>query len=142
MIPEERNVKNPSGKAIIWLAIDPTSENKIVGQYVVIPIRVLLRGEEKMGSLSLNTLTHPKYRRMGIFTTLANLTYKKCKNENIVLTYGFPNQNSYSGFIKKLGFTLKTEAKIFLHPVDHYSLINEKINTILNKPNRVIYSSL
>ena len=46
------------------------------------------------------TMTRVKYRGRGLFTTLANRCYEACKEEGIEYVFGFPNENSYPGFVK------------------------------------------
>lgn len=94
---------NPAGNAIIYTARSK-SNNELAGQYIVIPLNFNFFGEKLYGSLSLNTLTHPKHQGKGLFTKLALATYDECKNKKIGWTIGFPNPNSYPGFIRKLDF--------------------------------------
>lgn len=91
----------PAGKGKIKLAVDG---DKIVGQYAVIPVAMQMMGDQMVGSLSLDTMTHPDYQRLGIFKTLANQVYMELGQEDIPLTYGFPNENSLNGFVKYLGW--------------------------------------
>jgi GNAT superfamily N-acetyltransferase len=49
-----------------------------------------------------DTMTDPRYRNKGLFTTLAKRTFKKAKEEGIDFVFGFPNDNSLHGF-EKLG---------------------------------------
>lgn len=95
-------LENPAGDAIVIIARADNGE--LAGQYVVIPIWLRLGTDRVKGSLSLNTLTHPNYRGMGLFTRMAKETYAICQREGVSLTLGFPNQNSYPGFVRKLQF--------------------------------------
>jgi hypothetical protein len=92
---------NPFGKPFFSLAID---NEKIVGQYIVIPIQYRHKGNIITGTLSLNTLTHPEYQGMGLFTKMAENTYEICRKHKVSFTVGFPNPLSFGGFIKKLNF--------------------------------------
>jgi hypothetical protein len=95
---------NPAGEACMYLSI---ADNKIVGAYSILPIGLIIDGEETLGSVSVNTLTHKDYRGVNkrIFTTLAEITYNYAfKDRGIKNVYGVPNQNSYLGFTKILGF--------------------------------------
>jgi GNAT superfamily N-acetyltransferase len=91
--------ENPFGGAIIKLLFDG---DKLIGHYAVMPMDVLVQGTSVKAALSANTMTHPDYRRRGIFVYLAEETYKQCRQEGIKFVYGFPNQNSYHGFVKRL----------------------------------------
>ncbi len=94
---------NPDGKAMVYLAGDG---QKIMSQYIVLPRRYVLDQERSIGSISLNTVTHPGYRGKGYFTQLAELTYSECIAQQIGFTIGFPNKNSVKGFVGRLKFTL------------------------------------
>lgn len=49
---------------------------------------------------SADTMTDPDYRGEGLFTKLARMTYLEAQKQGIQLIFGFPNENSYPGFIK------------------------------------------
>ena len=99
---EWQYVNNPAGAAVIVVSRDEGGQ--LAGQYVVIPMHFLFRGEVLKGSLSLNTLTHPEYRGRGLFTQMAKETYRICAELGLSITLGFPNPNSYPGFVRKLEF--------------------------------------
>ncbi|MFX0135774.1 MAG: GNAT family N-acetyltransferase [Candidatus Hodarchaeota archaeon] len=96
-------LKNPAGEPVIILARDKNN-GKLAGQYVVIAANITVAGQNLPATLSINTLTHKDYRGQGIFTELAEHVYKKCSEKKRYFTYGFPNENSYYGFINKLNF--------------------------------------
>ncbi len=95
--------RNPEGRAIIFCFED--SDGRIVAQYAVIPIPLRVKGTRIAGSISLNTATHPDYRRQGMFIKTAMAVYEKLEELGIAYTLGFPNENSYPGFVRKLGFS-------------------------------------
>lgn len=90
---------NPDGAPILWVA---ECKGRIVGQYVIIPQRLKVGDEIIMGSLSLDTMTHPDFRHRGIFEVLGRKTYEEARSRGVHITYGMPNQYSYPGFINKL----------------------------------------
>lgn len=94
---------NPAGPVIAWLARDKVS-GRLAGSYSVIPVRMVIGGKDVVGSLSLNTMTHPDYRKQGIFKALAEATYGSCAGMDIPLTIGLPNAESYPGFMGGLKF--------------------------------------
>jgi len=49
-----------------------------------------------------DAMTNFAYTGKGFFTQLGEKTDALLKAENIEFVYGFPNQNSYPGYIKKL----------------------------------------
>ena len=113
---------NPAGCARIWLAV---AADGIVGQYAVIPVRMQYCGEVVMGSLSLDTMTHPDFRRQAVFATLANKLYEELERESIPVTYGFPNKNSVEGFVTKLDWEYLCSLAVFVKPLNA-SLVAER----------------
>jgi len=51
-----------------------------------------------------DTMTHKAHTGKGLFTRLAKMTYELAKENGIKFVFGFPNKNSYPGFVKKLSW--------------------------------------
>ncbi len=73
--------------------------------YGVYPYLMEYKGKNYLAAQSGDTMTHPAHGGRGLFTTLAKMTYELAKNEGIQFIFGFPNENSYPGFVKKLNWT-------------------------------------
>ncbi|MFN8322539.1 MAG: GNAT family N-acetyltransferase [Chitinophagales bacterium] len=73
--------------------------------YGVYPYKTEYKGKEYLAAQSGDTMTHPSHTGKGLFTTLAKMTYQLAKEEGIQFIFGYPNQNSYPGFVKKLSWT-------------------------------------
>ncbi|CAI3633303.1 conserved hypothetical protein [Clostridium neonatale] len=133
---------NPSGEAFIKLA--KSIKDEVVGQYIVIPMKIKVNDNIVKSTLSLNTLTRKDYRGKGIFTGLANALYQDCKEQNVEFTYGFPNQNSYPGFMKKLEFSDLGEIPLMLYPLNIKQLVLKKFNSaflaLLSSPFKSIFN--
>jgi GNAT superfamily N-acetyltransferase len=96
-----RYTKSPFGRGIMKLVF---VDNKLVGQYAVTPVSILVAGRLRRAVFSLHTMTHPDFQKQGIFTFLAEEVYRKCRSDGYGFVYGFPNENSYYGFTAKLGW--------------------------------------
>lgn len=94
---------NPEDKLQIELMFDGTL---IAGHYAVSPVRIICDGKPILTALSNYTMTHPDYGRRGIFTVLAERLYDRIVPEGGEFVWGFPNQNSYHGFINRLKWVL------------------------------------
>jgi hypothetical protein len=79
-----------------------SSENEPAAFYGVFPCMAVYNNEKYLVAQSGHTMTHSKHTGKGLFTTLARMTYDYCRENGIHLVFGFPNQNSYPGFTKKL----------------------------------------
>jgi GNAT superfamily N-acetyltransferase len=119
--------RNPAGKPVLEMARD-AADRGIVGQYVVIPIRVQVGEQAVVATLSLNTLTDEKFRGKGIFTKLAERVYADCAQRSLPFTYGFPNTNSYPGFLKKLRFKDLGNVPLLLLPLNWRRVATVKTN--------------
>ena len=113
-------INNPNGRIEILLATD---KKKIVGHYAVIPVKMKIKDEVYITSLSLDTMTHKYYRGTGIFPTLASKLYKELGESGINITYGFPNEYSINGFVKKLDWFEISSVPIYILPLNFKHLI-------------------
>jgi GNAT superfamily N-acetyltransferase len=96
-------VDNPDGAAVgfnAWMGGD------LAAHYATIPLRARVNGREERGLLSLNTATAPAHQGKGLFTKLADSTYRYAAQQGFGFVIGVANANSTHGFVKKLGFQL------------------------------------
>ncbi|MGE0567473.1 MAG: GNAT family N-acetyltransferase [Bacteroidia bacterium] len=73
--------------------------------YGVFPVELIYKDKKILGAQSGDTMTHPDHRGKGLFIKLASSTYELARDLGIKLVFGFPNQNSYHGFVNKLQWT-------------------------------------
>jgi hypothetical protein len=126
---------NPFGRPVMEVARQ-TSTKELVGQYLVIPLSYICKGEKVLGSLSLNTLTREDFRGKGLFTKLAKATYDSCQQKNIKFTIGFPNPNSFPGFVKKLEFKNPGNLQFLVKAISYFGILTDKIKNINSKSQR------
>lgn len=125
---EWRYLKNPVQKVLINLA--ESGDGRLAGQYAVMPVKMQIGNETKTGTLSLDTMTHPDFRGQGMFVRLAEDNYARLAAAGVVLTYGFPNQNSHHGFIKHLGWSdLQRCAPVYVKPLKSLGLLQQKLKS-------------
>ena len=109
--------RNPAGRAIIKLAVANGNRNEIVGIYCVIPIFLICKRATIRVCMSVGTLTDVSCRGQGIFTSLARDVYEVCSKQQMHAVLGYPNQNSYKGFIRHLGFKDIGEIPLLVRPL-------------------------
>ncbi|MEA2754284.1 MAG: hypothetical protein QOJ54_573 [Aliidongia sp.] len=90
--------------------------DRCVGLYTVLPTPLILDGVRVSGAQSVDTMTHPDFRGRGMFLSLARSCYEEAASD-IALMYGLPNQNSYPGFIKHLGWTHLDDITRWVRPL-------------------------
>ena len=96
-------------------ADDSEPGGEIAASYSMIPRRFWIDGSERLGALSLDTLTTPRWRKRGLFTHLARESYSLAAGEGLDFVYGFPNPNSIHGFVKHLGWKLLPSPEILVN---------------------------
>ena len=106
---------NPAGPGRIGIA---EQDNKIVGHYAVVPIRLCITGDTVLASQAVDGLTHPDYRRRKIFETLAKKVYAEAARDGIHIVYGFPNQSSRPVLIEKADWFDIANMQIMLKPLN------------------------
>jgi GNAT superfamily N-acetyltransferase len=78
------------------------SKGKIVGIQPSLVNRINLQNREVYACMLADVMTHPEYRRKGIFSLLIRESMKRSLKKGIPLIYTFPNEQSFPGFIEKL----------------------------------------
>lgn len=86
-----------------YIAYSP--EREPAAFYGVFPCLAEYKGQKYLVAQSGDTMTHSAHTGKGLFTSLALKTYEYCRENGVQLVFGFPNQNSYPGFVKKLGWS-------------------------------------
>ena len=90
-------VDNPDNTSIIWLA---EHNGKIVGQYPAIIETLKVEDKIIKAAQLIDTMTHPEYRRQGIFSSVGDKALTKMENGEVQFVYCFPTQQVYPLHIK------------------------------------------
>jgi hypothetical protein len=98
------------------------TDNTPVAYYGVMPCFMQYKSQFFLAAQSGDTMTHPGHRIKGLFVELSNLTFELCRQQEIRLLYGFPNQNSFHGLVHRLGWTLTGYLDRFSIPVNSFPL--------------------
>lgn len=88
--------------------------------YGVYACVIFLDGKDVRVVQSGDTMTHKQHMGKGLFTKLAQMTYDLCTELNYKFVFGFPNYNSYPGFIKRLNWVCPeklNEYRIKVHTI-------------------------
>ncbi len=68
--------------------------------YGVFPVLFTYNEKDILAAQSGDTMTHSEHRGEGLFVNLAKHTYEFAKNNGVEFIFGFPNDQSYRGFVK------------------------------------------
>jgi hypothetical protein len=97
----------------------------------MIPVKVKTGEEIMTAGLTLNIMTHPDYRRQGIFESLAGTSYQEAGEDGIDFVYGFPNRNSRPGFIGKLGWVAVAPLPVMIKPLNWENTLRSRVRSRL-----------
>mgnify|MGYP003593035390 CR=1 FL=1 len=97
--------------------------------YGVYPTQVMQHGKLVLAAQSGDTATHPNHRKKGLFNILHDHTMELCKQENIAFVFGFPNAQSYPGFLK-FGWTHTSDSQhsVWLNKISFFKKLHRKLS--------------
>jgi len=112
-----KHIQNPSGPSIALVAVHKDGQT--------IGLRTFMRWHFQAGDRTINavravdTVTHPDYRRYGVFTVLTRQAVERVKNSGIDLIFNTPNATVLPGYLK-LGWSLvsriRPQIKVLNYP--------------------------
>jgi GNAT superfamily N-acetyltransferase len=109
-----RFLGTPDGPAPTIVAEDG---ERFAGSYTVSPTWLDIGGERIRGAQSMDTMTHPDYRGQGLFSRLALACFDRLREDGYEVLYGFPNESSYPGFIRRLQWDHVADVPYWSRPI-------------------------
>ena len=98
---------------------------KLNGQYTVMPMPLNLMGRRVLGAQSLDTMVHPEARKFGIFEDSAKECFRRLKAGGFSLVYGFPNRQSFPGFVRKLRWSRISYLTSYVYKLSVHSTLKK-----------------
>jgi len=122
--------ENPCGNAILYIAYDKDTPI-VAGQVAAIPVVLKIGTNYRKCLLAVNTLTRKAYRAQGIFKALATKICEKAAEDNFDMAFAMPNQYSYPGFLKHLGFSDIARVPLYVRPIMPSRLVKSFLHSNL-----------
>jgi hypothetical protein len=97
------------------------SQRQPIAFYAVIPCFIKCGDQIILAAQSADTMTHPDHRIKGLFVELSLTTFQLCRDLNIQLLFGFPNQNSLPGAVNKLSWQITDTMDCFIIHTGNFS---------------------
>jgi GNAT superfamily N-acetyltransferase len=116
----------PDGKALLYLAEDG---EKLAGHFADIPRRFSVNGEVSLGTLSLDLMVHPDYRRKGIFAEMGRYAAQRVKEEKGLFMTAFPIRKETIGGLLKIGWKVVGELPVLVYPLRFRGIVNRYLHT-------------
>ena len=111
----------PDGRSFIYLADE---EGKLAGHFADIPRRFSVNGEVVLGTLSLDLMVHPDYRRKGIFAEMGRYAAQRVKKEKGLFMTAFPIRKETISGLLKIGWERVGELPVLVYPLRFRGIVN------------------
>lgn len=119
--------ENPAGNGLIWIA---EAGSRIISQHGLIPTRFKVDNQIVLGSWGVDIMTHPDYRRQGIFEMITREITADGIRRGVELTTGIPNRYSRRGLTKKSERYDVSRMTVMLKPHNWKSAIRFKVGNL------------
>lgn len=135
---------NPYGAPISYLAWE-TNHETLVGQLSLLRVKLNFFGSPLDACQIVDGLVSNPYRKQGIFETTANSCFEDAQSQGIHATFGFPNQYSTPGFIRKLSFRRVNVLKHYIYRLNYEELLsrsfkNPWVTKVIAFPHKILRS--
>lgn len=90
----------------------------VAALYATVPARFQCDGQPLSGAQSLDTMVDERFRGLGLFTRMARDVYGGMAAQGVSMVFGFPNGNSFHGFVSKLKWSSLDPVPFLFRPLD------------------------
>ena len=105
---------NSSGAAQIWVAED---NGRIVGHYAIVPRWFQVGPVVRTGSIVVDVMTHPDYRKQGMFVEIGRESLSGAGSAGIEFSYGFPIRDEVMPGHFKVGWRHIFDIPVLVRPL-------------------------
>ena len=123
--------QNPAGEGLIRLA---EVNDRIVGQHMMAPLKVMVNGHVTTYCMGMEAMTHPDFRRQGMFKRLTEEVFADAEKRGIYVQTGMPNKLSGAQYAKIQGWFKVASINVAIKPLNWQKVIGFKIkNKVLGQ---------
>jgi GNAT superfamily N-acetyltransferase len=117
--------ENPAGEGLIRLA---EADGRVVAQHMMVPLRLLVNGQTVTACMGMEAMTHPDYRRQGLFNRLTREVFDDAAVRGIEIQTGMPNELSGAQYAKINGWFKVANPKVLIRAFNWKNVIGLKIS--------------
>jgi len=125
-----------------WITLAESNRN-IIAQYCVMRNHLNFMGREVVAAQSCDTMVKSDQRGKGWFTKLAKRNYSHASANGVKTIFGFPNRESYPGFMRNLAWYRIVNLKYFYFRMGFKKIfgtsIDRKLKPFYSISNKVKY---
>lgn len=118
-------MEGPVGKALIYIVEDG---DKIIGHFADLPRQFSVHRKVVRGTLSVDLMVSPAYRRKGIFEELGRYAIRRVKDEGNSFTTAYPIRKETIHGFKKIGWQEIVRLPVLVYPIRFCGIINRYLH--------------
>ncbi|MBP5224774.1 MAG: GNAT family N-acetyltransferase [Lachnospiraceae bacterium] len=126
----DENPYDPPGGNMIFVMRDMDAGGKMIASDGLIPFDLKLGDRVVKAAHSVKSMTHPDYKRQGIFRTMTDNSLAQGKAAGVDVVLGFANKNSYPAY-QKFGWTTLFPREVYVFPSDVSRKIAAKTKSMI-----------
>ena len=102
-------------------------KGRIIGMRPMSSFTFKVADKEIRATLFTNVITHPSFRRMGVFSSLIKEATQLSKNRGDRFIYTFPNKKSFPAYMKIKDWIHIGSIPLYIKPLRIYNFINNQL---------------
>jgi GNAT superfamily N-acetyltransferase len=102
------------------------SDGRVVGAQAVTYLKFVVAGREETAGMFTDGMTHPNYRRQGIFRTLLEETERRAFGNGTSLLFTMPNDRSLPSFQRQPGWHILPDRILVARVMDVAGLLEDR----------------
>ena len=102
-------------------------QGRIIGMRPMSSFTFKVADKEIRATLFTNVITHPSFRRMGVFSSLIKEAAQLSKNRGDKFIYTFPNKKSFPAYMKIKGWNHIDSIPLYIKPLRIYNYLHRKV---------------
>ncbi len=118
-------MKGPDGRGLVYIV---DHENKIVGHFADLPRHFSVDKEVALGTVSIDLMVHPDYRRRGIFAAMGRYGAQRVQQEKGLFMTSFPIRSETILGFKKIGWKEVAKLPVLAYPIRFRGILNRYLH--------------
>ena len=115
----------PDGKAFIYIAEE---EGKLIGHFADIPRKFSVNGKTVLGTLSLDLMVHPDFRRRGIFGEMGRYAIQRVKAAQGLFLTAYPIREETIQGLTKIGWKKIVGLPVLVYPIRFQGIVDRYLH--------------
>lgn len=133
----EKNPYNKNGNMMYLLK----EGDKVIGCDGLIPNELYVRGKIVLAAHSVKSMTHPDYKKQGIFRKMTENSCERGKQDGVDVVIGLANDQSYPAY-QRFGWPTLFEKEVYVKPILINNILKRRIKVgLLASIGNSIYSA-